>query len=86
MKVENFKHINQYLITVGNIITFQSYNSTIASYNRLTGNLKVFKDWDYSNTTRKHFKMFINELTIFNYETKKQWIKEMNENNKIEVV
>ena len=86
MKVENFKHINQYLITDKDIITFQSYNSTIAEYNILTGNLKVFKDWDYSNTTRKHFKMFINEITIFNYETKKQWLKEMNENNKIEVV
>ena len=60
--------------------------------------VKAFKDinrdyltlysnmWDYSVTPRRHFKAFINEYTPFNYENKQQWLKEIANNDKIQVI
>lgn len=38
----------------------------------------VFEDWDYSLTTMKHFKHFVNEHTDHVYESAKQWRKLLN--------
>lgn len=82
------------------IKTFQSYKSEIATHRDwnkwdeeqekdvhikdtliLKGNM-----WDYSTTTRRHFKAFINEHTPFSYENKAQWLKEIENNPSIEVI
>ena len=94
MKVENLnEYANQFLITDKYGTTFQSYNSKIATLNVkrvnevrfLTLSLKG-EMWDYSVTTRRHFKAFINEYTPFTYENKQQWLKEIENNSNIEVL
>ena len=81
-------YANQFVIETDTTVVFQSYNSRIAEYNKLFANehLKVFSDWDYSKTTMRHFKRFINEETSFSYVDSKQWRKEMKENPRIEEV
>jgi len=90
MKVENMVSqkgndiANQFIIRSTEGKTFQSYNSTICIY---TGDkLKLFSDWDYSRTTLKYFKEFINDETCFTYEDKAQWEKEIKNNENIEVL
>ncbi len=88
MKIENLNgYVNQFIITDGFQIAFQSYKSLIATYDftkkdflQLNGDM-----WDYSVTTRRHFKSFINDYTPFTYECKAQWLKEIKTNDKIEV-
>lgn len=46
---------NQIIIEVNKGVIFQSYDSVIAFYNKNDDKVYVTKDWDYSNTTRKHF-------------------------------
>ncbi len=79
---------NQFVITYskdGELIKcFQSYKSLVAVYD--VANKVLFVSWlywDYSKTTLKHFKMFVNEYTSFTYETKQQFIKEIKNNNNI---
>jgi len=94
MKVENLNgYANQFLITNGLNKSFQSYNSLIAEYKYYdheddqTINLTLYGYmWDYSATTRRHFKSFINEHTPFTYVNKAQWLKEIENNNNIEVI
>lgn len=52
---------NQFIIEVNNGVIFQSYNSVIAFYNKNNGKVYVTEDWDYSNTTRKHFYIFLRD-------------------------
>ena len=85
MHVRQFHNQNQFIVTIYDkdrgvfIKVFQSYNSEICEYDGVT--LTLFSSmWDYSNTTRKHFKLFINEETRFTYIDRKQWLKEV-ENN-----
>ena len=86
MKVENLNgYANQFVIYDNEGVTFQSYNSKIATEDK-EGNLKVFSDWEYSKNTMRHFKRFINEETSFNYVDSKQWRKEMKENTRTEEV
>ena len=59
LKVNQLENKNQFLITGAGFKAFQSYNSLIAVYDYET--LTLFKDWDYSNTTRKHLYIFIME-------------------------
>ena len=55
---------------------FQSYTSLIALYNPTTHELLLNNDkWDYSKTTLKHLKMFINEYTEYRYTSKLDFIK-----------
>lgn len=64
---------------------FQSYQSLIAIYDKTSGNLFINWDkWDYSKTTLKHFKLFVNEWTHYHYETKAQFINEIRNNWHIE--
>lgn len=59
MKVHEFYNKNQFIIYWDNKIIFQSYNSTIAIIEN--GQLVVGRNWDYSNTTSKHFYLFLKE-------------------------
>ena len=97
MKIENMKSnkgnnvANQFLIRGEKETTFQSYNKTIARtyYSEMldTTMLELNGDWwDYTNTTRKYFKQFINEETPYTYENKAQWLKEIETNPNIEVL
>lgn len=61
MKVRQFYNKNQFIITGENKTVFQSYESTIAEING-NGKLKLFADWDYSHTTKKHLYLFINDF------------------------
>lgn len=92
MKVENMtnkngnKVPNQFIITDAyNNLIFQSYDTRICIYKN--NKLYLYSDmWDYSNTTRKYFKQFVNEYTNFKYEDKQQWLKEIKQNENIEVI
>lgn len=98
MKVKNFYHINQYVITGKEGITFQSYDSTIATINS-NGILKLGCDWDYSITTLKHLYQFINDYKnelnndfykllshILEEKNKKQYIQKLIDNKKIKML
>ena len=61
-KVTQFYNKNQFIITSNERTVFQSYDSTIAlldSKNHLT----LGRDWDYSNTTRKHLYLFLSDYS-----------------------
>lgn len=60
-KVTQLKNKNQFIINTNEYRFFQSYDSLIAVYNKATHNLTLGCDWDYSNTTRKHLYIFINQ-------------------------
>lgn len=71
MKIENLVNNNgnyapnQFVIKAdgGDKIFFQSYESMVALYDRKNRKLYVSRFWDYSNTTRKHFYIFLNDYT-----------------------
>lgn len=52
---------NQFVLEVSKGYVFQSYDSVIAFYDRKENKVYVTKDWDYSNTTRKHFYIFLRD-------------------------
>lgn len=93
--VEQFYNKNQFLIKGQEDITFQSYQSTIATIDK-NGNLTLFTDWDYSHTTLKHLYLFIRDYFCkLNYNTrdlledleysknKKAFIQKLIDNKKI---
>ena len=48
--------------------TFQSYRSTIAT---IKGDkVELYRDWDYSNTTRKHLYIFLRDFAQLNVRSK----------------
>ena len=53
--------MNQFVITVGNTIAFQSYDSTIAVVDRDYKTVTIFPDWNYSKTTGKHRNIFFRD-------------------------
>lgn len=69
--VQQFYNKNQFIINTEKEITFQSYDSTIATINKKTGVLTLGEDWDYSKTTLKHLYLFLtdykNEIDNFTY-------------------
>lgn len=58
MKIQQFYNKIQFVITGNGEITFQSYDSTIATIDK-NGNLTFFTDFDYSKTTLKHLYLFL---------------------------
>lgn len=68
VKVKQLEHVNQFVITVGDTVYFQSYDSLCAKYNRRTAKLVLGINGDYSMTTLKHLKIFINGYTGYTYE------------------
>lgn len=61
-----------------------SYDTTICKFDCTTKKLylNTFK-WDYSQTTLKHLKHFINQYTDYEYINKQQFEKEALKNNDI---
>ena len=53
--------MNQFVLTVGNTIAFQSYDSTIAVVDRDERTVTIFPNWDYSRTTGKHRNIFFDD-------------------------
>lgn len=62
MRVQNFEHVNQFIITDKGNTFFQSYNSLIAKIDK-NGKVTLYHDWDYSNTTLRHLYMFLREYS-----------------------
>lgn len=57
---------NQFVITEGNIIAFQSYNSRVCEIVRPCGMgydtlVRFGRNWDYSRTTTKHLYSFLRQ-------------------------
>jgi hypothetical protein len=90
-KIENMvspkghKVANQFKIYATDKTTFQSYNSVVCDWNGTT--LYLYSDvWNYSKTTRKYFKLFLEEETSINYESRKDFLKEIETNPNIVVI
>lgn len=59
MKIRQFYHNNQFLLTDNYGNTFlQSYGSVVAKIDR-NGTLTLGEDWNYSNTTLRHVYQFL---------------------------
>lgn len=59
--VSQLENKNQFLIIGDNFKVFQSYDSLIAIYNVDDGSIILGCDWDYSNTTKKHLYIFMDD-------------------------
>jgi hypothetical protein len=60
-KVKNFYHLNQFVLDKDWISIFQSYNSTICIIDYFNKVITFWNDYNYSKTTTKHLKLFLNE-------------------------
>ena len=79
VRVEQLYNKNQFVIYYNDnerdrhLVAFQSYNTLIAILEG--GKLFIsWQYWDYSKTTLKHLKLFVNEYTPFTYESKHQFL------------
>lgn len=71
-----FLNPNHVVIERDNEISFYSYDTFVACYNKKEDKLYLNSYvWDYSNTTRKYFKTFIDSFTSFSYKTKQNFVK-----------
>ena len=61
MKVRQLENKNQFIMENEKEVIFQSYDSIIAIINKITKNLTLGCDWDYSRTTLKHLYIFLRE-------------------------
>lgn len=84
MRVENMENSrgnvvkNQFLIkdTEKGTIIFQSYDSKVCTWSTHNKKLILNGDvWDYSNTTRKFFKQFLESYTNIKYISKQDFLK-----------
>lgn len=81
LSVEQLMNKNQFVIKYQEPsgikwVCFQSYTSIIAMYCPSTAQLLIsWSKWDYSKTTMKHLKAFINEYTPYSYTTKADFYK-----------
>lgn len=81
MELKNLE-TNQNVVIEQEEKTFFSYGQEIAIFKN--GTLKLKKDmWNYSKTTAKYFKIFINDFTNFNYTNRKNFEKEIKNNKNI---
>ena len=67
---------NAYIIQFSDHRVFQSYDTQVATWDGDT--LIVADAWEYSKTTMKQFKVFINEYTPFEYKSAEDWRHVMN--------
>lgn len=86
MRVKNFKDVkNQFIIEDGHKVVFQSYDSFICEIQvrEIQGNriIKVGKNWDYSRTTMKYLKWFLEEYLWDSPYTSKKDFEKFLENN-----
>lgn len=91
VKVQQLENKNQFVITYRkplhpfNVYSFQSNDSLIAIYDVEEEKLYInWQKWDYSKTTMKHLKIFINDWTSFTYENKHQFARLVATNPKID--
>ena len=61
MKVQNMA-MNQFIIYLDNCTAFQSYDSLIAV--KKNGRIFISGKWNYSKTTLKYFKQYINRTDL----------------------
>lgn len=61
---------NQFVIKTENATYFQSYNSVICKLDGI--NIVLSKNWDYSNTTRKHLYIFFRQNGYYNLSSAKE--------------
>lgn len=69
------KIANQFIITDGVKVTFQSYDSEIVTIDYDNGTIFVGNDWDYSVTTGKYRNMFMHDNYFHEMETKEGFQK-----------
>ena len=81
MKIKQLAN-NQVVIMANGKTSFHSYNTKIATATNKTLVLHNNK-WDYSNTTRKYFKQYVNRFTSFRYKDRQDWLKQMRTNPRI---
>lgn len=71
MIVKQFYNKNQFLLDINGVRYLQSYESVVAKYyydeEKNKRILVLGRDWNYSNTTRKHLYMFIDDCTSYYY-------------------
>lgn len=67
LKVTQLENKNQFLIIGDGFYYFQSYSSLVAVYDENKQLLTLGCDFDYSNTTRKHLYIFINNYCAYKY-------------------
>ena len=61
MYIRQFYNNNQFIMNDEKKIVFQSYDSIIAVIDKKSGEIVFGNDWDFSNTTRKHLYLFLND-------------------------
>lgn len=71
-KVNQFYNKNQFVIDWEWKTIFQSYDSTIAIVDYENKTITFWIDYDYSKTTSKHLKLFLNDYLSFYYDSKKE--------------
>ena len=77
---------NQFTVQNGDKKTFQSYETPICEWDVETRQLTLNGNWwNCSNTTRRYFKKFINEETSMTYDSKKDFLKKIADNENITV-
>lgn len=88
--VEQLANKNQFVITYEDLqkniryLCFQSYDTLIAVYDKAHKQMFInWQMWDYSKTTLKHLKMFVNFYTCFEYETKAQFLNLIRKNDNV---
>lgn len=67
MLVTNLKNRpNQFVINdiENRTITFQSYQSTICTVDDTNKTIHIYSDWDYSQTTLRYFKYFLENIGL----------------------
>ena len=62
MRVQNFEHKNQFVITDRGNIFFQSYKSLIAKIDR-DKKVTLYHDWNVSKTTLRHLYSFLRDYS-----------------------
>ena len=71
MYIRQFYNKNQFIMNDDKKFIFQSYDSIIAVIDKKSGKIVFGNDWDFSNTTRKHLYLFLNdyknEIGYFQY-------------------
>lgn len=84
--LENGK--NCLIMEENEVLTFSSYNSKIATFNKRTSILKLnSKKWDFSQTTLKQLKKFINNYVEKDYYlNRKDFEKRIHKNGNIFLV
>lgn len=61
---------NQFVIKTENAMYFQSYESVICKLDGI--NIILSRNWDYSNTTRKHLYIFFRQNGYYNLSSAKE--------------